>query len=201
MGINPNIPCAQTNTGGGTHRGTIMTSFVNVKHPAEHPGVARFESALGTARQLRRGFDGAKGLAAMLLAALVAAMVVVADQLVDNWADGHLLVGWVALWVVAFAAIALFAGTARVLARRAVKALDAWSSAIAQARADVRLWEAAKSDPRVMADLQVAMARHEAAVEAASVSAAVPAAVVKSEADSPIDLGSRLLRANPSYYI
>lgn len=178
-----------------------MTSFVNVKHPAEHPGVARFESALGTARQLRRGFDGARGLAAMLLAALVAAMVVVADQLVDNWADGHLLVGWVALWAVAFAAIALFAGTARVLARRAVKALDAWSSAIAQARADVRLWEAAKADPRVMADLQVAMARHEAAAEDSSASTVAPAAVVKLEEDRPIDLGSRLLRANPSYYI
>ncbi|MEO8022483.1 hypothetical protein [Polaromonas sp.] len=175
-----------------------MTSFVNVKHPAEHPGVARFESALGTARQMRRGFDGVKGLAAMLLAALVAAMVVVADQLVVNWADGHLLVGWVALWAVAFAVIALFAGTARVLAARAVTALDAWSRAIAQARADVRLWEAAKADPRVMADLQVAMARHEAANEAVCAS---PAVVAKSEEDRPIDLGSRLLRANPSYYI
>jgi hypothetical protein len=102
---------------------------------------------------------------------------------------------------VAFAAIALFAGTARVLARRAVKALDAWSSAIAQARADVRLWEAAKSDPRVMADLQVAMARHEAAVEASAAATSVPAAVVQLEEDRPIDLGSRLLRANPSYYI
>lgn len=177
-----------------------MTSFVNVKHPAEHPGVARFESALGTARQLRRGFDGAKGLAALLLAALVAAMVVVADQLVDNWADGHLLVGWVALWVVAFAAIALFADTARLLGARAVKALDAWSSAIAQARADVRLWEAAKSDPRVMADLQVAMARHEAMAEAAPVPAAaesVPAGLTQRAKR----LGGAELRAYHRYYV
>lgn len=171
-----------------------MTSFVNVKHPAEHPGVARFETAVGAARQLRHGFDGAKGLAAMLLAAIVAAMVVVADQLVENWADGHLLVVWVALWAVAFAALALFAGMARQLAARLLAALDAWSGAIAQARADARLWAAAKADPRVMADLQVAITRQE--------SMATPAGVA-AEANDTIDLGSRALRAHPhpSYYI
>jgi len=182
-----------------------MTSFVNVKHPAEHPGVARFESALGTARQLRRGLDGAKGLAAMLLAALVAAMVVVADQLVVNWADGHLLVGWVALWVVAFAAMALFAGTVRKLAARMLVALDAWSSAVAQARADVRLWEAAKADPRVMADLQVAMARHEAMAEAVSAPVVAASATVESAPASLTQRAKRVggeeLRAYHRYYV
>jgi hypothetical protein len=181
-----------------------MTSFVNVNHPAQHPGVTRFESALRGARQLRLAFDGGKGLAVMLLVALVAAMVVVADQLVDNWADGHLLAAWVAVWAIGFAALALFAGSIRALVARVVKALDAWSLAIAQARADVRLWEAAKADPRVMADLQVAIARHEALSEAAEVASA-PAVVatraVKPQADSTIDLGSRILRNNPSYYI
>lgn len=181
-----------------------MTSFVNVNHPAQHPGVTRFESALRGARQLRVGFDGAKGLAVMLLVAVVAAMVVVADQLVDNWADGHLLAAWVAVWAIGFAALALFAGSIRLLVARVVKALDAWSLAIAQARADVRLWEAAKADPRVMADLQVAIARHEAFSEAAKVASApvvVAAPAVKSQADSTLDLGSRILRNNPSYYI
>ncbi|WP_341922517.1 hypothetical protein [Polaromonas sp. YR568] len=182
-------------------RGTIMTSFVNIKYPAEHPGVARFESAVGAARQLRNGFDSTRGLAGLLLAAIVAAMVVVADQLVENWAEGHLLVAWVAMWAVAFSVIALFAGTARHLAARVLAALDAWSSAIAQARADVRLWEAAKADPRVMADLQVAMARQEVSDEVVSVPPVVAAAAVKAREDKPIDLGSRVLRAYPSYYI
>ena len=167
-----------------------MTSFVNVKHPAEHPGVVRFESALGAARQWRHGFDSTRGLAALLLAAIVAAMLVVADQLVENWAEGHLLVAWVAMWAVAFAAMALFAGTARRLALSVVGALDNWSSAIAQARADVRLWEAAKSDPRVMADLQAARSWQEVAKEA-----------VQQPSKAAADQQLLTPRGSPSYYI
>ncbi len=59
-----------------------------------------------------RRLDGSRGLAMMLLAAAVAALVVLADQMIGTWADGHLFLGWVALWVVIFAGSALFAGTA-----------------------------------------------------------------------------------------
>ena len=58
-------------------------------------------------------YDAAKGLSAMLLAAMVSALVVVADQLIDTWADGHLLAAWVALWAVGFGALAIFGGAAR----------------------------------------------------------------------------------------
>lgn len=181
-----------------------MTSFVNIQYPAEHPGVVRFEAALGTARQLRSGFDSSKGLATLLLAAVVAAMVVVADQLVESWADGQLLVVWVALWAVAFSAMALFAGTARQLAARVVAALDAWSRTVAQARADIRMWEAAKSDPRVMADLRVAMARQEFVAEAGAL-APTTQAVASDASAAPqqraMELGSRVLRAYPNYYV
>ncbi|MBI3532479.1 MAG: hypothetical protein CK604_08045 [Curvibacter sp. PD_MW3] len=139
-----------------------MTSFVHVEYPSSHPGVARFENAVAAAGQMRKGFDTTKGLAAMLLAAMVAALVVVADQLVDTWADGHLLAGWVVLWVVGFAAIALLADTARRLAARSIKALDDWSRGVARKRADERLWELARKDERVMADLQAARTRQEA---------------------------------------
>lgn len=175
-----------------------MSSFINIQYPAEHPGVARFESALDSARQIRRGFDGSKGLAAMLLAALVAAMMVVADQVVENWADGHLLVVWVALWAVAFAALALFAGTARQLAARMVAALDDWSSSVARGRADMRMWEAAKADPRVMSDLRVAMLRAESSADealaqpqAADVTVAAPAGLSR----RALRLGGAELRA------
>src|SRR3954464_4171814 len=104
-----------------------MTSFVNPTFPTVHPGVARAESVFAAAGQLRRGFSSTKGLSTLLLAAIVAALVVVADQLVDTWADGHLMTAWVILWAVAFAAIALFAGTALNVAARAVASLDAWS--------------------------------------------------------------------------
>lgn len=95
----------------------------------------------------------------MLLAAMVSAMVVVADQLITTWADGHLMVAWVSLWLVVFAALAIFGGAARKSAVTIVSAMDAWSERVAQARADARTWAIARSDPRVMAELSAAMSR------------------------------------------
>jgi hypothetical protein len=111
------------------------------------------------AYRARRHFDGARGLAAMLLAAVVAALVVVADRLISTWADGHLFLAWVCLWVVIFAGSALFAGTARRLAHSAMRSLDGWSQTRAQARAEARLWELAHRDPRLMAELTQARLR------------------------------------------
>lgn len=96
---------------------------------------------------------GARTLSVMFLAALVAALVVLADRFVSTWADEHLFLGWVLLWAVIFAGLALFAGTARNLAARAMAGLDGWSQSRAQARAEARLWDIARSDPRVMSEL------------------------------------------------
>lgn len=141
-----------------------MTSFVHTAYPAQHPGVARIESTVRTARQLRKGFDSTKGLAAMLLAAVVAALMVVANQMADNWSDGHLLAAWVLLWAVGFAALGLCASTTRRLASRMMVGLDAWSQRVAKARADARFLEAARNDPRVMAELQAALSRQDVEV-------------------------------------
>ncbi len=175
-----------------------MTSFVNVKYPAEHPGVVRVESALAAAGHLKKQVSGARGLATLLLAAMVAAATVVAYQVMDSVAEGHLLVMWIALWAVAFAALALFAGAARRLAVRTLSGLNDWSQAIAQARADVRLWEAAEADPRVMAELQVAIGRQEEAAGSVKGSATLPIWAQKAEPRSIWDFG-RVLRAYPSY--
>lgn len=142
-----------------------MASFVQAGFPAlrsaHYPGSVRFEPAAGAAKEVRRGFDGAQGLSAMLLAAMVSALLVVADQLMNTWADGHLMVAWVALWLVGFAAIAVFAGAARRFAGVVVSALNAWSVRLANARSDQRLWAIAQTDPRVMAELNAAMIRNE----------------------------------------
>jgi hypothetical protein len=127
-----------------------MTSYTTTRFPATH-----------SAPDAARGIDSAKGLSAMLLAAMVSALVVVADQLIETWADGHLMAAWVALWLVGFSAIAIFGGAARKLALAAVGALDLWSQQIAKNRAQKRLWLIAKTDARVMADLTAAMARNE----------------------------------------
>lgn len=133
-----------------------MTTFIQPSFPSRHAGVERVVSA---ADAVRGGFNSTKSLSAMLLAAMVSALVVVADQLMDTWAEGHLMLAWIALWVVGFAAVAIFAGAARKLAATMVEALDAWSARIAQRRADERLWSSAKADPRIMADLNAAMSR------------------------------------------
>lgn len=103
--------------------------------------------------------DSARGLAALLLAAAVSALVVVADRLISTWADGHLFLAWVALWLVVFAGLALFGATARSLARRTLRALDSWSASLAEARAEMRLWEQARRDPRLMGELMQARMR------------------------------------------
>lgn len=102
---------------------------------------------------------GVRSLSVMLLAAAVSALVIFADQYVSVWTDGHLFFGWVVLWAVVFAGLALFAGTARHLAARSVGVLDGWSRSMAHARAEARLWDIAKSDPRIMAELTVARQR------------------------------------------
>ena len=142
-----------------------MTSLAHPAYPAQDRArVARIESTPSTAQPVRKGLDSSKGLAAMLLAAVVAALLVVANQMVDNWSDGNLLAAWVILWAVGFAALGLCAGTARKLAVRAVAGLDAWSQRVARARADARFMEAAQNDPRIMAELQAALSRQEAEV-------------------------------------
>ena len=107
-------------------------------------------------------------MATLLLSALTAAIVVVAYQVMDSIAEGHLLAMWMALWVAAFAALTLFAGAARQLAARVKNNLDGWSRNRAQARADQRLWSMATHDNRLMSELQVAMTREEEAADTAS---------------------------------
>ena len=136
-----------------------MISFVHATYPTQHSDVVRTESVAPAVRQPGQGLANRKGLAAMLLAAIVAGLLVTANQMIDTWSDGHLLAAWVILWAIGFAALGLFAGTARNLGSRMVARFDAWSHRVARARADARFVDAARHDPRVMADLQAAVSR------------------------------------------
>ena len=100
--------------------------------------------------------EATRTLAGLMLAGVMAAMLVVADQVIDNWADGHLLAAWVLMWVMAFTAMAFLAPAARRLAGLLVTRLDAWSARVAQRRADARLWAIAQKDARVMKDIVAA---------------------------------------------
>lgn len=104
---------------------------------------------------------GAKTLATLMLAAGVAALVVMADHLIDDWAETHVIAAWMALWAVAVVAIAALRGVSRLLAQAVMANLDTWSANLARNRADQRLWAMAQTDSRLMTELQTAMDRAE----------------------------------------
>jgi hypothetical protein len=138
-----------------------MTSFVQPEFSVNHGGIARAQAAYQYVTGLGQRLNSARGLASLLLAGGFAAFVTVADQMIDTWADGHLLVAWVVLWTVLFTSMALFANSAGSLTKRLAKALQIWSNRLAQDRADAHLLLTAQSDPRVMADLRAAISRAE----------------------------------------
>jgi hypothetical protein len=134
-----------------------MTSFAHVQHPSQHPGVARLERAGKNLRHVAHDttFNGAT----LLLAAIVAALVVIANQVVETWTEGHLLVAWIAMWAVAFAAMAMLAVPAKRAAKRIGVGFGHWMAARRQAAEDRALWQLAQTDSRVMTDLTCAMSR------------------------------------------
>jgi hypothetical protein len=101
-------------------------------------------------------------LYALLLAAAVAALAVAVDRLAGSWADEHILTAWIALWSVVFAGSLLFAGTAGRMAQAIMGRLDRWALRRAQARAQARFEAMARTDNRLMADLQAARGRSDA---------------------------------------
>lgn len=179
-----------------------MSSFVNIKYSTRHPGAPRAESALDAAKQLHQGLFGTRGLATLLLSAMAAATMVVAYQVMDSVAEGHLLVLWIALWAVAFAALALFAGAARHLAARLKVGLDSWSLSLAQARADQRMWAMAKTDHRLMADLQAAITHAEAKAEVAQAATVMATPAARRTTVEPLEsMTAPAFRVYPYYFI
>lgn len=138
-----------------------MTSFVNPEFRTEHEGIHRIERAVHSAREVRHWLGGPRALAAMLLAGVVSALVVVADQIVGAWTDGHLLAAWVLMWAVVFAALGLMAGTARQLSVRLRSTWRAYRRAAAERASDEQVWQVALTDKRVMKELQIACLRAE----------------------------------------
>jgi hypothetical protein len=134
-----------------------MTSFAHVDYPSEHAGLVRVERAAQSLKQAFGGFDATRGGASLLLAAIVAALVVVANQVVETWTEGHLLAAWIVMWAVAFASLALLATPAKRAAVALRVGLKRWNAARQQAREDDQLWQLALTDARVMADISRAM--------------------------------------------
>ena len=134
-----------------------MTSFAHVDYPTEHPGVVRAENAAVALKSAASRFDSARGAASLLLAAVVSALLVVANQVIDTWSEGHLLAAWMVLWLVAFGALALLASPARRAGVALRSAARSWTENRRRAAEDERTWQIALRDPRIMAELNHAM--------------------------------------------
>lgn len=156
--VNPNITPSPGNLATSVRKGeTEMTSFANVHYPTEHPGVVRAENAAAVLKSAASRFDSARGAASLLLAAVVSALLVVANQVIDTWSEGHLLAAWMVLWLVAFGALALLASPARRAGVALRSAARSWTENRRRAAEDERTWQIALRDPRIMAELNHAM--------------------------------------------
>ena len=144
-----------------------MGSFVQPDYPLEHRGVLRLENAAHFLALIARPAGRVRTLVALLVAGALAALVVVADQIVRTWDDGQLLLAWVALWSVLFAAFALSAEVVTGWYARLTSAWRAHAATSAQRASDAQIWRTAQSDPRLMADLQSARLRAESRAQEA----------------------------------
>lgn len=136
-----------------------MTSFVVSSHFTVHPGVARLQLAMEGLGELGRRLSGGRGLAAALLAGAVAAVLVVASEVMDSLAEGHLLVIWMGVWLAGFAALALLAWPSRQLATFLRQAFQSRMQRLARERSERQMWALARSDRRLMSELMAASQR------------------------------------------
>ena len=105
-------------------------------------------TSLQIAGNMGSALDGSRTLAGMLLAAAMAALLVVADQLIETWTDGHLLAGWVALWTVVFAGMALLAPPLRQMAAFSAGGFMRYVAEVRAQRQEARKLKAAGQAPR-----------------------------------------------------
>ena len=103
--------------------------------------------------------EDSRSLAGMLLAAVMAALLVTADQVINSWVDGHLLAAWVALWTVTFAALALLATPLRKISNAGANWVSALMVSYQERRKEEEMWELARHDYRVMAEIRTASVR------------------------------------------
>lgn len=114
---------------------------------------------VATSVQSASDAEDSRPLAGMLLAAVMAALLVTADQVIDSWVDGHLLAAWVALWTVTFAALALLATPLRQLSNTGAGWINAYMKGRKERRQEEEMWELARHDSRVMSEIRMASYR------------------------------------------
>lgn len=140
---------------------TTHTHFVQPAFALEHAGAERLTRALEGARRAASKLGSPAGMASVLMIAGLSAIIVVAEQVVSAWTNGHLLAAWIALWLIVFGLLAMFSDAIRAWPVQWQSYILARRQAAAERAADGRMWDAALADPRLMADLDCALLRAE----------------------------------------
>lgn len=135
----------------------MSISYATVNHSGPTPAAPGGQRVFGARPRVTRAFHAARAGSSLLLAAVVATLLVIAEKVVDSWIEGNLLIAWIVLWVLAFAALALLAAPSRRAAASLRAAFKSQNERRTRAAQDEQYWQAALSDPRIMADLRRAM--------------------------------------------
>lgn len=136
-----------------------MTTFVQPDFPHVHGGANRLTGALERTQASLSRLGSPKVLATILLTGGLSAVIVVAEQVVTALTDGHLLLAWVAMWLIVFGLLAMFSDAIRAWPTQLQAHLATRKRATARRTEDERTWAAAVSDPRLMAELDSALLR------------------------------------------
>lgn len=136
-----------------------MTSFIQPDFPRVHGGVDRFTGALERMQAALTRLRSPAGMVSVLIAGGVAAVIVVAEQVVSALANGDLLLAWIAMWVIVFGLLAFFSDAIRAWPVQWQAYLQTRRQVARNRAADERTWAAAQADPRLMAELDHALLR------------------------------------------
>jgi hypothetical protein len=147
-----------------------MNSIIDTLAQAPRPArETPFSSSEAEVQRLGRG-----GVALRLLVAAVAILLVVAAQLSTGEFDSGWRVVGIAFCVVVVAALALSVRTLGPLRDKVTAAWRRMARRRASARADQRFMARARHDPRLMAEIQVAITRQQSPAPGRPKAAAAP---------------------------
>ncbi len=77
----------------------------------------------------------------------------------DTWSEDHVVLAWAALWAIGFIAIGLLATPAHQAARGLRTGFAQWREASAAQAEEEKLWDLAKHDHRILAEIMAAKNR------------------------------------------
>jgi hypothetical protein len=127
-----------------------MTTFVNLSYSTSHPGVARFERAYASGKNIVQRLQQESTYAAILLMFGALSLIASIYDIVDASQEGQELGAWVILWAAILVSLVVFGKYCK-------RQFVSWLKADREAR----MWDSAFTDYRVMADIRCAQGRSE----------------------------------------